>query len=289
MIAIDPGYAATRDRVAQLHWTTFTRLDEAVRLEREALTVDPGYPISAGLLAELCLDLRADEAASEWIRHAESVGANAEWAHRARVMWLAFRDESPDERLRLALEWMPGARGADTVEILLRAARDVLLERGESDAAIALYAGQFPSLARVEPVVDWRSFGAAIDLAYALARAGDHARAERLLSGAEEIIADLPRLGCCGYAIADVEIHALRGNIDAALAALERAVDEGWRRYWWWETERNPNLTRLHASRASVHRWRAWDGRSERGVRSRMGQVALAPPPRRAGAADPAR
>jgi TolB-like protein/DNA-binding winged helix-turn-helix (wHTH) protein/Tfp pilus assembly protein PilF len=277
VIAIDPGYAATRDRVAQLHWTAFARLDEAVRLEREALTVDPGYPISAGLLSELCLDLGADEAAADWIRHAEDVGANVEWAHRARALWLAFRDESPDERLRIASEWTAGARGVDTVEILLRIARDILLERGAPDAAIALYGAQFPSLAGPEPVVGWRTFAAAVDLAQVVKRTGDDARAERLLSGAERIVAEIPRLGCCGYAVADVEIHAIRGDVDAALAALERAVADGWRRHWWWETERNPNLALLHGEprfRAAVASLR----REMETVRARVGEAALAPP-----------
>ncbi len=55
----------------------------------------------------------------------------------------------------------------------------------------------------------------------------------------------LPRLGWIGYGIADVKIHALRGDKQKALSALRQAIDEGWRGLWWYFLERNPNLESL--------------------------------------------
>jgi glucan phosphorylase len=42
--------------------------------------------------------------------------------------------------------------------------------------------------------------------------------------------------------IADVEIYALQGETDKALAALRQAVNEGWRSNWRYLLEINPNL-----------------------------------------------
>jgi cell wall assembly regulator SMI1 len=30
------------------------------------------------------------------------------------------------------------------------------------------------------------------------------------------------------------------------LSTLRRAIDEGWRRFWWWVLEHEPNLESLH-------------------------------------------
>ena len=74
---------------------------------------------------------------------------------------------------------------------------------------------------------------------------GDEPRASVLLDAVDDYIQSIPRLGCCGYGIADVEIAALRGDSESALAALESAIAEGWKTDWWWETDYNPNLSGL--------------------------------------------
>jgi len=43
----------------------------------------------------------------------------------------------------------------------------------------------------------------------------------------------IPRLGLFGYGIADVRIHALRGDKAKALAALREAEQAGWRGPLW--------------------------------------------------------
>jgi len=44
----------------------------------------------------------------------------------------------------------------------------------------------------------------------------------------------------------DVQIYALQGEKQKALAALRQAIDEGWRTMWWYYLQREPNLESLH-------------------------------------------
>jgi glucan phosphorylase len=45
-----------------------------------------------------------------------------------------------------------------------------------------------------------------------------------------------------GFWVSDVQIYALQGKTEAALAALRQAIDQGWRANWWYYLEHNPNL-----------------------------------------------
>jgi hypothetical protein len=53
-------------------------------------------------------------------------------------------------------------------------------------------------------------------------------------------------LGSRGFGIADVQIYALQGDKQKALAALRQAIDEGWRAMWWYYLKHDPNLESLH-------------------------------------------
>jgi hypothetical protein len=43
-----------------------------------------------------------------------------------------------------------------------------------------------------------------------------------------------------------VQIYALQGEKQKALSALRQAIDEGWRRYWWYSLKQDPTLESLH-------------------------------------------
>ena len=56
----------------------------------------------------------------------------------------------------------------------------------------------------------------------------------------------LPRLGRGGYGIADVQIHALRGDKGKALAALREAERAGWRGgVWRFHRDFDPDLASI--------------------------------------------
>jgi hypothetical protein len=110
-----------------------------------------------------------------------------------------------------------------------------------------LYEKTWPELlSDDDPKVGGTNFGPAIDLALVLIKTGEKERADLLLEKSLRYIQTKPRLGRNGHGMADVEIFTLQGEKQKALSTLRRAIDEGWRRFWWWVLEHEPNLVSLH-------------------------------------------
>ena len=69
-----------------------------------------------------------------------------------------------------------------------------------------------------------------------------------MLNLCQEFIGGQPRLGWHGgYWISDVQILALKGELDEALSVLAKAVDEGWRTFCWYYLRHDPNLDSIRA------------------------------------------
>ncbi len=94
----------------------------------------------------------------------------------------------------------------------------------------------------------WEAFLVALDLASAYQRAGQEANAESLLSLVESELPHWPRTREWGHGIADVELHALRGEKEEALAALQEHADRGTKDMWRWRVLYNPNLDSIRDS-----------------------------------------
>jgi hypothetical protein len=111
-----------------------------------------------------------------------------------------------------------------------------------------LYEKSFPELVNEgDPKIDNDvRYLAAIDLALVLSKTGEQEHANLLLGRSLQYVQTLPRLGASGYWIADVQIYALQGERQKALAALRQAIDEGWRDWWWYFLKHDPSLESLH-------------------------------------------
>ncbi len=55
----------------------------------------------------------------------------------------------------------------------------------------------------------------------------------------------MPRLGLFGYGFADAEVYARQGETEQALLALRKAIDDGWRVWWWTQGERSAHTVSL--------------------------------------------
>jgi hypothetical protein len=78
-----------------------------------------------------------------------------------------------------------------------------------------------------------------------LQHTGEGERAKALLDRCEAYLATIPRMGTSGYGIADVVIHALRGDTSTALAKLREAEQAGWRTSWRYARDFDPNLASI--------------------------------------------
>jgi hypothetical protein len=118
------------------------------------------------------------------------------------------------------------------------------MEAGRYEDALALYTDHHTDLlGESEPEIGLHNYRSAIDLALVLQRSGDRQRAERLLELTYAFIQQQPRLGWWGgYWVSDVQILALQGRKAEALAALQEAVDDGWRSLWWYYLRHDPTL-----------------------------------------------
>lgn len=241
VIEIDPAMPGPYERIAELHQTAFGRLDEAVVWQRKGIALDPGEPMGSVYLGLMYLDLADPVEAEYWF------GRSAALAPPGFPLAIAvleplhmFRgDEAKALDAARASFALFGPAAVQTLAHL----RNHDLQAGLHTDARARYQQGFPDLLGEDlPQIDKDNFEAAIDLALVLIRSGEQERAGQLLDRSLAFVRSSHRLGPSGYGISDVLILALKGDTEAALAALRQAIDQGWRKSWWFYLEHDPNL-----------------------------------------------
>ena len=243
---IDPEMPMPYRQLGILDAYVRNRFADAVPLLQRAATLDPDNPILEFYLARLYLDLGDDVAATRvieaarerWPDHGAVLMASAEMHMNSGEWDAALKDA---QRLQALDSWT-----VDTDDVL-RWLRDDDLKQGNYQAARLRYEKAYAVLlGPTPPTIDGSSWKAAIDVALVLQAAGDRATASALLDSAEQFIRTIPRLGVAGYGIADVQIHALRGEKSRALAALREAEQAGWRGpFWRYYRDFDPNLASI--------------------------------------------
>jgi len=227
-LEIDPNHAETFFQIAAYHWHITGRLDEAVVWLRKSLAVDPN-PADLAILGWLYLELGDFDEADRWISRAYELGPDNYLTNSAMQALALYRG---DDAAALAL----GEKAYEIWPRMLLAMfflRDRDVSMGRYAEARARYEEHYPELLNDDPSVDRHNYEQAVDLALILARTGDPERAELLLERSLQFIQSRPHSdGYRGYEIADVQIHALRGEKRKALSALRQAIDEHWRVGW---------------------------------------------------------
>ena len=233
------------------------RHEEALEQWLQALRIHPSWPtLFANISAHLEGLGRLDEAVAWAVRAREltndpSVGANLVRIYvefgdygSARDITDAIPPEHPlygmsrayvkmmQEDFTTALSVMESNYGErqSAPNFAIDLTSDLALLSGDLDKALAYCLRRDPSLASADrPRIDNLNLRNAIKLAYILQQNGENDRANRLLEAALPVARRNPRLGIVGGGIRDVQILALQGESEAALAALREAVDEGFR------------------------------------------------------------
>jgi len=249
------------------------RFEEAIAQYRIAIEIDPDFRVAYSGLAYLLERLGRTAEAIETYRTAVELAREDPWplfGITASLLNLGDQEQAIKfvERIRrIAPQSVPhmwalmllelyrgntGKAGAIAEQLLgtwpqqrhaLMLMRNRDLGQNDAAAAEARYLEQYPELEHTSSLDDPADIEVAVDYACLLDQMGDDDRAKLILHASLGAIGDRARLGLVGYKVADVRAHTLLGNRRAALAALQAAVDEGWRLDWWLELERDPCMS----------------------------------------------
>lgn len=262
------NYSAARDAYARIRkidpsspmgylpvsWSFLAegRLDQAVYWLDQAHKIDRKDTELGGWMVFLndCLeDYAAAKQWSDWL--ADRVTNQPQpMAMQARHHYLTGNFELALQYSNLALKLgLPDRWNSNT--IFLRIKRDEALARGDPEAGIEVFAAQYPQLFQDRPQVSAANIVQATDLALLLKLAGRTERAQRLL---EAVIAvyDQPWFTSGSYRTGLVPVKAealaILGDKQGALEELRRIIGRGWRSYWRWKTDLNPNFDSIRES-----------------------------------------
>jgi len=224
----------------------------ALELSEEGTKIDVNDPLSPLYTAMSYLDLGDVAAAEFWTDAASQVDPKAPSVRLLMALLHLYRDENV-EAVAIARELsQPGSRKYRTRGAALRMVAAQDLAAGNSEEVITRYLTHYPALADGQFPIGQLSFESSVreafivilDLASAYLHAGEKAKAESLLSLVESELPHWPQIGAWGwgYGYANVELHALRGDKERALAALREGAAKGMRYLWRWQLLYNPNL-----------------------------------------------
>jgi TolB-like protein len=124
------------------------------------------------------------------------------------------------------------------------------LAAGDFERIVVRYLEQYPVLKESRFPIGthsslndvYEAFSVTLDLAAAYLHAGEQSKADSLLALVESELAYWPQIDPWGYGYANVELHALRGDKERALAALRGGAAKGIRWKWRLQLLYNPNL-----------------------------------------------
>ena len=242
VIEIEPGFAAVYPIIGYIFWESYGRLAEAMPWFEKAVSVSPASPNYPAYLGMLRLDLGDDMEAGRRITKALELGPATYRPNVARAFLALNQGDNSAvyEYAGKALAAEPNVWWGWAALALLR---NEDLRAGRFGEARARYE-QFPRayLNDQDLQINRINFQAAIDFSLVLMKLGEQGRADALLDKCMAFIQTIPRLGQGGYWIADTLIYALRGETGKALAALRKAIDDGWRASWWYYLKHDPNL-----------------------------------------------
>lgn len=250
--------------------------EKATALLVRAMDIFPDWPTPYAYMASHLQSLgRLDEAVAWTIRAQEMTedpitGANAMGVYvefgdidKIRRFGEQFPAEHPLYQMGAAFLYFTDNDYVTTLELLQQIE---LVSELEATFAFplafmsALKLGDFQAaqdyIVRANPVlasdtlegVDRRNFRPAILLAHVLKQTGDDKRADVLLTQAQRIVQQMPRIGTRGHGISDVHILAIQGRKDAAIEALREAIDEGFvslMSYDFWTLDQDPMVDNL--------------------------------------------
>jgi TolB-like protein/Tfp pilus assembly protein PilF len=227
----------------------------ALGFQEELAKIEVDDPEIPSFIARIYLDLGDVSAAEFWNEVAVQFDREVSWVKVITALLHLYHDEQAQAVATARELTQPDSRNRHAIRgIALRIVLAEDLATGKYEEIIARYLTHYPELAdgifptrRLAVEYSWipEAFLVTLDLASVYLHAGENAKAESLLSLVESELPHWPTDIVWGHGFANVELHALRGEKEQALAALRENVAMGMRYMWRWQLLHNPNLNSI--------------------------------------------
>jgi len=193
--------------------------------------------------------------ANQRIEEALALADNQPYPLAAQAYYMKVTGQ-PDRALAIARAYLANQLedrwGSEN--IMLHLVQDAAIVSGDYEEALGWYRKLIPEVLEQPPKVDALNIQKAVDLAHLLLLDGQNLQAEMLLNVIVERYDELYARGAANFplGIARVDALALLGKKSAAITALQKLVDDGYRVRWRWSTELNRNLASLRDEPAYI-------------------------------------
>jgi tetratricopeptide (TPR) repeat protein len=243
-IAIDPNLAVGHFIKGGLLHVYKGEVTASISLYEHALRITPQSPIIASQLSCALIDLGYFERAYALIDETAPFYPDSRFPEMRALMQILRGDHAgAAEIARVVLDYLPNVPWA------LSIVRDHHIKEHTEEKALELYRRAYPLLLEEShesvDLAGW-AYPVAIDLSVLLIEMGRTELASKLLSAALDTAEHRWRLRIGPPTIELARIHALLGDTDAALHALQWAVDAGWRHRWQLHLYHDVALNSLH-------------------------------------------
>ena len=226
-IEIDPTVATSYAFGGWLLSTGFGQIADGLKWAQKAAAMDSG---SVGSIPGLYLALGDFETAGRWRDAYETTNPGTNWAGEQRINLLLYEGKT-QEAAEVALSILDRPRDVVYIPDVLRGIRDYFTRVEREDDALGAYRAIYPELFLEVPNVNRSNLQPAVDLVLLLQEAGDATRASILADSTFPVLDTAPVFAVFGKSLLEVELHAILGNRDRAIAALTKIVDAGWSAY----------------------------------------------------------
>ena len=220
---------------------------ESTRWLFNAIEKDPDDSDTTNFVSRAYMDFGDFERARQWLDWIEQ-NQNINPMTITNFAMLSTYEGDYDRAMALARQTLENgiANRWGSESTAFRALLVWATHRGEAETALEIIRQTHAELFEPDPNINANNVLSAIDNANLLSMTGQKEDAKILLQAVIAAYEVSYAVATFSSATGKAQALALLGQQQAALIELRHQVDQGWRYFWRWETELNPNFASLH-------------------------------------------